>query len=160
MPLPLFFSLMSDQPAEFQSSAAPTDSQAETDGDAGAGSTAPDAGTPAVPAVDAAMASSAPSSSLAGGDALNLEALSKVERAKAEACGLDLADQLDTLAAAGWEALDEATLTIRLKWLGIFFRPVTPGRFMVRLRLPNGVITAEQLAFLGDVVDQIGRAHV
>lgn len=56
----------------------------------------------------------------------------------------------------GWEALDEATLTIRLKWLGIFFRPVTPGRFMVRLRLPNGVISAAQLELLADVIDRCG----
>ena len=66
--------------------------------------------------------------------------LSKVEQAKAELCGLDLEPRLAELAAAGWDNLDEATLTIRLKWLGIFFRHVTPGRFMVRLRLPNGVI--------------------
>ncbi|MEY4759021.1 MAG: hypothetical protein RLZZ268_519, partial [Cyanobacteriota bacterium] len=67
--------------------------------------------------------------------------LSKIEQAKVEPCGLDLAPRLEELGRQGWESLDEATLTIRLKWLGIFFRPVTPGRFMVRLRLPNGVIT-------------------
>ncbi|MFM7312130.1 MAG: ferredoxin--nitrite reductase, partial [Cyanobium sp.] len=50
--------------------------------------------------------------------------LSKIEQAKAERCGLDLAPRLQELAAAGWESLDEADLTIRLKWLGIFFRPV------------------------------------
>jgi ferredoxin-nitrite reductase len=83
--------------------------------------------------------------------------LSKVEQAKAAYCGLDLADRLDQLAAQGWEQLDEATLTIHLKWLGIFFRPVTPGRFMVRLRLPNGVLTADQLQLLSDVVDRCGR---
>ncbi|MFZ9567961.1 MAG: ferredoxin--nitrite reductase, partial [Vulcanococcus sp.] len=60
--------------------------------------------------------------------------LSKIEQAKAELCGLELAPRLGDLAAQGWDNLDEATLTIRLKWLGIFFRPVTPGRFMVRLR--------------------------
>jgi ferredoxin-nitrite reductase len=84
--------------------------------------------------------------------------LSKVEQAKAELCGLELAPRLEDLGRQGWEALDEATLTIRLKWLGIFFRPVTPGRFMLRLRLPNGVITAEQLAVLAEVVDRCG-AH-
>jgi ferredoxin-nitrite reductase len=83
--------------------------------------------------------------------------LSKVEQAKADLCGLELAPRLKDLAAAGWEAMDEATLTIRLKWLGIFFRPVTPGRFMVRLRLPNGVIRAEQLARLADSVDRCGE---
>ena len=82
--------------------------------------------------------------------------LSKVESAKAQLCGLDLEPRLAELAAAGWDQLDEATLTIHLKWLGIFFRPVTPGRFMVRLRLPNGVIAAEQLEVLADAVDRCG----
>ncbi len=82
--------------------------------------------------------------------------LSKIEQAKADRCGLDLAPHLAELAARGWESLDEADLTIRLKWLGIFFRPVTPGRFMVRLRLPNGVITADQLEVLADAVDRCG----
>jgi ferredoxin-nitrite reductase len=83
--------------------------------------------------------------------------LTKVELAKAELCGLDLAPHLEQLGREGWEALDEATLTIRLKWLGIFFRPVTPGRFMVRLRLPNGVISAEQLEVLAEVIDRCGE---
>lgn len=83
--------------------------------------------------------------------------LSKIEQAKAELCGLELAPRLQELGRQGWEALDEATLTIRLKWLGIFFRPVTPGRFMVRLRLPNGVISAAQLAVLAEVVDRCGE---
>lgn len=80
----------------------------------------------------------------------------KIEQAKASFCGLELAPRLGELAAAGWESLDEATLTIHLKWLGIFFRPVTPGRFMVRLRLPNGLINADQLEALADVVDRCG----
>ena len=82
--------------------------------------------------------------------------LSKIEQAKAELCGLELAPRLAEMGREGWEALDEATLTIRLKWLGIFFRPVTPGRFMVRLRLPNGVITADQLDVLAETIDRCG----
>ena len=82
--------------------------------------------------------------------------LSKVEQAKAGFCGLDLEPRLGELAAQGWQALDEETLTIHLKWLGIFFRPVTPGRFMVRLRLPNGVVLADQLDVLADALDRCG----
>ncbi|MGA1304475.1 MAG: ferredoxin--nitrite reductase [Cyanobium sp.] len=82
--------------------------------------------------------------------------LNKIEQAKAGFCGLDLEPRLGDLAAAGWDTLDEATLTIHLKWLGIFFRPVTPGRFMVRLRLPNGLVDARQLEVLADVVDRCG----
>ena len=83
--------------------------------------------------------------------------LSRLEEAKASFCGLDLAPRLEQLGRNGWESLDETTLTVHLKWLGIFFRPVTPGRFMVRLRLPNGAIRAEQLALLADVVDRCGE---
>ena len=82
--------------------------------------------------------------------------LSKIEQAKVEPCGLELAPRLEELGRQGWESLDEATLTIRLKWLGIFFRPVTPGRFMVRLRLPNGVISADQLELLAEAIDRCG----
>ncbi|MFY8148393.1 MAG: ferredoxin--nitrite reductase [Prochlorococcaceae cyanobacterium] len=89
--------------------------------------------------------------------AVSAPKLSKIEQAKAECCGLDLAPRLADLARQGWERLDEATLTIHLKWLGIFFRPVTPGRFMLRLRLPNGVIRAEQLEVLADAVDRCGE---
>jgi ferredoxin-nitrite reductase len=83
--------------------------------------------------------------------------LNKLEKAKADYCGLDLADRLTELGQQGWESLDEATLTIHLKWLGIFFRPVTPGRFMLRLRTPNGVIGADQLELLADAVDRCGE---
>ena len=83
-------------------------------------------------------------------------ALSKIEQAKAERCGLALEPELESLARRGWGELSEAELTIQLKWLGIFFRPVSPGRFMLRLRLPNGVINAEQLTVLAEAVDRCG----
>jgi len=98
-----------------------------------------------------------PSASLPDAAAADQPLLSKIEQAKAELCGLELAPRLEELGRQGWENLDEATLTIRLKWLGIFFRPVTPGRFMVRLRLPNGVIRAEQLALLAEAIDRCGE---
>lgn len=82
--------------------------------------------------------------------------LSKIEQAKADRCGLDLEPELGSLARRGWAELSEAELTIQLKWLGIFFRPVSPGRFMLRLRLPNGVINAEQLTVLAEAVDRCG----
>ncbi|KEF41486.1 MAG: ferredoxin--nitrite reductase [Cyanobium sp. CACIAM 14] len=101
------------------------------------------------PAVAAALPSSAGATANSTGN--------RIEQAKAAYCGLDLEPRLEELAHQGWESLDEATLTIHLKWLGIFFRPVTPGRFMVRLRLPNGLLDADQLEGLADVVDRCGE---
>ena len=109
----------------------------------------------AAPEAESPLAA-APGPGAAVADASGPEKLSKVEQAKASFCGLDLEPRLAELGSQGWEALDEATLTIHLKWLGIFFRPVTPGRFMLRLRLPNGVIQADQLAVLADAVDRCG----
>ena len=109
----------------------------------------------AAPEAESPLAA-APGPGAAVADASGPEKLSKVEQAKASFCGLDLEPRLAELGSQGWEALDEATLTIHLKWLGIFFRPVTPGRFMLRLRLPNGVIQADQLAVLAEAVDRCG----
>ncbi|MEG4212439.1 ferredoxin--nitrite reductase [Microcoleus sp. S13_B4] len=82
--------------------------------------------------------------------------LNKFEKLKAEKDGLALKAELDHFAAIGWEAMDETDREHRLKWLGIFFRPVTPGKFMMRLRLPNGIITSNQTRTLGEIVQRYG----
>ncbi len=82
--------------------------------------------------------------------------LNKFEKYKAEKDGLAVKDELDKFAQMGWEAVDETDLTQRLKWLGIFFRPVTPGKFMLRLRMPNGLISSEQMRVLAEVVQRYG----
>lgn len=82
--------------------------------------------------------------------------LNKFEQLKAEKDGLAVKDQLEEFARLGWQALEENDLHYRLKWLGVFFRPVTPGKFMVRLRLPSGIVTSEQLRVLADAIDRYG----
>jgi ferredoxin-nitrite reductase len=32
-----------------------------------------------------------------------------------------------------------------LKWVGVFFRRPTPGKFMMRVRMPNGFVRSAQL---------------
>lgn len=82
--------------------------------------------------------------------------LNKFERFKAEKDGLAVKSQLEEFARIGWEAMDETDRIYRLKWLGVFFRPVTPGKFMMRLRLPNGIITSEQMRTLGTILQRYG----
>lgn len=82
--------------------------------------------------------------------------LNKFERLKAEKDGLAVKSQVEEFAQLGWEAIDETDLMHRLKWLGVFFRPVTPGKFMLRLRLPNGIITSEQMRVLGMILGRYG----
>jgi ferredoxin-nitrite reductase len=82
--------------------------------------------------------------------------LNKFEKLKSEKDGLKVKEEIDYFAQIGWEAMDKNDLEYRLKWLGIFFRPVTPGKFMLRLRIPNGVITSAQMRALGEIVQGYG----
>ena len=80
----------------------------------------------------------------------------KFEKFKAEKDGLAVKTELEHFARIGWEAMDETDRDHRLKWMGVFFRPVTPGKFMMRLRIPNGILTSNQMRVLGSVVQRYG----
>ncbi|MBD1836539.1 ferredoxin--nitrite reductase [Cyanobacteria bacterium FACHB-472] len=83
--------------------------------------------------------------------------LNKFEKFKAEKDGLAVKSELEHFARIGWEAMDETDRDHRLKWVGVFFRPVTPGKFMMRLRMPSGILTASQMRVLAEVVQQYGE---
>ncbi|MEM6598589.1 MAG: ferredoxin--nitrite reductase [Cyanobacteria bacterium P01_C01_bin.69] len=84
------------------------------------------------------------------------EKKNKFEKYKAIKDGLDVKGELDQFAQMGWEAVDKTDLTGRLKWLGIFYREVTPGKFMLRLRLPHGVLSSHKMRVLAEVVQRYG----
>jgi ferredoxin-nitrite reductase len=83
--------------------------------------------------------------------------LNKFEKLKIEKDGLAIKAELEEFAKIGWEAMDETDRDHRLKWLGVFFRPVTPGKFMVRMRLPNGIVTSGQMRVLAEVIQRYGE---
>jgi ferredoxin-nitrite reductase len=82
--------------------------------------------------------------------------LNKFEKLKAEKDGLAIKSEIDKIAALGWEAMNEIDRDHRLKWVGVFFRPVTPGKFMMRLRMPNGILSSSQMRVLAQVVQRYG----
>ncbi|AFY50102.1 sulfite reductase, beta subunit (hemoprotein) [Nostoc sp. PCC 7524] len=82
--------------------------------------------------------------------------LNKFEKFKAEKDGLAIKEEIAKFAALGWEAMDETDRDHRLKWVGVFFRPVTPGKFMMRMRMPNGIISSDQMRVLAEVVQRYG----
>jgi len=83
--------------------------------------------------------------------------LNKVEKIKAKKDGLDVKAELENFAKIGWEAVEKDDLQTRLKWLGIFYRPVTPGKFMLRLRVPNGVLNSPQMKVLASAIQRYGE---
>ena len=81
--------------------------------------------------------------------------LNKIERYKQEKDGLDVLADVPTLAQNGWQRIDEGDRE-RLKWAGVFFRRQTPGQFMMRVRIANGLTTTAQLQVLADVSEEFG----
>jgi hypothetical protein len=56
-----------------------------------------------------------------------------------------------------WEDLNLDDVDIRMKWAGLFHRGKrTPGKFMMRLRIPNGELSGSQLRFLGSAIRPYG----
>lgn len=90
-------------------------------------------------------------------NATNLDIkLNKVEKLKIAKDGLDVKKELEHFAQIGWEAVAKDDLEVRLKWLGIFYRPVTPGKFMLRLRIPNGILDSQKIRVLADIIQRYG----
>jgi NAD(P)H-dependent nitrite reductase large subunit len=84
--------------------------------------------------------------------------LNKMERFKSEKDGLDILDEVPRLAENGWQAIDEGDRE-RLKWAGVFFRRQTPGRFMMRVRISNGLTNAAQVRTLAEITGEFGVGY-
>jgi len=82
--------------------------------------------------------------------------MNKIEEYKKEKDGLDVLADIPRYAEEGWEAITEGDRE-RLKWAGVFFRKQTPGRFMMRVRIPNGISTAAQFRTLAEISRDFGK---
>src|SRR6266545_1995116 len=85
--------------------------------------------------------------------------MNKFEQIKAAKDGLDVLDDIERYARLGWEAITDDD-KVRMKWYGLFFRKHTPGYFMLRIRIPNGIATSTQLRTIADIADEFGRGEL
>jgi ferredoxin-nitrite reductase len=67
--------------------------------------------------------------------------------------------ELPGILERGFDALTPAEKEL-LKWLGVFFRKPTPGRFMMRIRMANGLATAEQFRAIAGLSSRLGNSVV
>ena len=82
--------------------------------------------------------------------------MNKIEEYKREKDGLDILEDIPRYAAEGWEKITDGDKE-RLKWAGVFFRRQTPGNFMMRLRMPNGMSSAEQFRTIAHISEEFGK---
>jgi ferredoxin-nitrite reductase len=70
--------------------------------------------------------------------------------------GLRILDYLPQIVERGAEALTPAEKEL-LKWVGVFFRKPTPGKFMMRIRMPNGFVRSDQLRTIAELSRRLGN---
>jgi ferredoxin-nitrite reductase len=73
--------------------------------------------------------------------------------------GLRILDQLPQIIERGVESLTPAEKEL-LKWVGVFYRRPTPGKFMMRIRMPNGFVRSEQLRTIAELSRSLGNSVV
>src|SRR5215469_11359707 len=73
--------------------------------------------------------------------------------------GLRILEHLPEMIGRGADSLTPAEKEL-LKWIGIFYRRPTPGKFMMRIRMPNGFARAEQLRAIAELSRRLGNGAV
>jgi ferredoxin-nitrite reductase len=73
--------------------------------------------------------------------------------------GLRIREDLPAIIERGHEAMTAAEKDL-LKWVGVFFRKPTPGRFMMRIRMPNGFSSGEQLRAIAELSRRLGNSVI
>src|SRR5436305_13246457 len=79
-----------------------------------------------------------------------------VERIKRDRPPLGIRDELPALIAAGYEAMPEEDI-VRLKWWGLYHDKPKIGTFMLRVKIPGGILSPAQLRAIGEISDEHGR---
>src|SRR5207253_9860142 len=81
-----------------------------------------------------------------------------VERLKREKSPLGMLDELPALIAAGYEQVPEEDI-VRLKWWGLYHDKPKIGTFMLRVKIPGGILQPEQLRAIGEISNVHGRGE-
>lgn len=81
-----------------------------------------------------------------------------VERLKHEKGGMAVLHDLPAMIASGYEAVPEEDF-VRLQWYGLYHDKPKLGYFMMRVKLPGGVLTPEKLKAIGEISVAYGRGH-
>jgi ferredoxin-nitrite reductase len=79
-----------------------------------------------------------------------------VERLKHEKGGLEVIRDLPAMIEAGYEAVPEEDF-VRMQWYGLYHDKPKLGYFMMRVKIPGGILSPEELRVIGDISQRFGR---
>ncbi|HUY39065.1 MAG TPA: nitrite/sulfite reductase [Candidatus Binataceae bacterium] len=79
-----------------------------------------------------------------------------VERLKHDMFPTELADNWQRLVDTSYEALPEEDI-VRLQWFGMYHDKPKIGTFMMRVKIPSGILSPAGLRTIGQISEQYGR---
>ena len=79
-----------------------------------------------------------------------------VERIKRDKPPLGIREELPALVAQGYERMAEEDV-VRLQWWGLYHDKPKVGTFMLRVKIPSGILTPAKLRRIGEVANRYGR---
>jgi len=86
--------------------------------------------------------------------------VNKIEKVKDSKTPQEAYAMLDTYAQNGFESVPEEDKSYFLKCFGIYYRPATPEKFMLKLRIPGGFMSAEQAKVIGSCAQEFGQDYI
>ena len=86
--------------------------------------------------------------------------INKIEKLKETRTYKEAWEALQTYAKDGYDSIIKEDKEFFLKCFGVFDRPATPGKFMMRIRISSGRITSEQAYLLGRLAKEYGNDYM
>ena len=86
--------------------------------------------------------------------------INKIEKLKQQHTPQEAWEKLEYYAKNGFSSIPEHDLSFFFKCFGVFYRPATPEKFMIRVRIPGGRLTYEQALKLGEVAKKYGNDYI
>src|SRR5436853_5934815 len=81
-----------------------------------------------------------------------------VERLKAEKFPLDIIREIPELAERNYLDISEEDM-VRFQWYGLYHDKPKVGYFMLRIKVPSGILTAPQYRAIGELSQKFGRDY-
>ncbi|GIO09093.1 ferredoxin--nitrite reductase [Brevibacillus reuszeri] len=83
--------------------------------------------------------------------------LNKMEFTKLEKDGLDVIETIvNTYSKEGFQSIESSDMD-RFKWAGVYQQRPKDGHFMMRVRIPGGILSSEQARVLARIAQEYGR---
>jgi ferredoxin-nitrite reductase len=91
----------------------------------------------------------------------NPEQLNQMEQLKLKQDGLDIIDEIIHIYSnKGFESIPEEKFSL-FKWAGVYQqRPKKDGYFMLRIRIPTGILTSGQARVIAELAQEYGRGLI